>query len=206
MKTIVIYFSENGKMETLSNVLREQLAADISEIQAVPSKIYSNKFMRAFGSIKNKGILPIENTVSDYENIVILVPVHRGCPSDEMCLFIRGYSLSDKRVYCIMCYEGNIRDAEEKLCIEFQQQDINCTGMLEINMLDNELLEKISKKEKIVYIDENGIYLRGQKDVQQDIEMEKEVTAQVKEDKKADDNMEIDFSYNHIMNKESQKK
>jgi len=102
-KTLVVYFSHSGKTQTVANLIRRNLNADIVRIEPSEpySQVYRETTQRARNELNNDTYPEIKNTdvkVSNYDVIFLGYPIWGGRAPRPVMTFLASQDFADKTV------------------------------------------------------------------------------------------------------------
>lgn len=123
MKTLIIYYSETGSTEVISQVLSYHLKADMAQIRDMkPRDGFKNKLVAPFDAFReNKTeIYPPNINLSSYDLIYIGTPVWASKPTPAILTIIDNIDLRGKDVILFATMNGTggaatIERMEEKV-------------------------------------------------------------------------------------------
>lgn len=101
MKTLIIYYSQNGSTEVVARTLAKELKTDILEIKDLKQRSsLTNKITSCFDALKEKKtkISPNEVDLSQYSTIYIGTPTWAGKPTPAIVTLIDKSNLRNKDV------------------------------------------------------------------------------------------------------------
>ena len=96
MKTLIIYFPSNKKIEMLVNLLSSTLKADCVKIEEVVKSKFFNRIKSKLGW--GSSIYPLNVNFLDYDNIILVTQTFGKHISPAMYTFIREYSFNNKNL------------------------------------------------------------------------------------------------------------
>lgn len=147
MNTLVVYFPDNKRVDTIVKVIASDLKADIVEINAVVNSIVLNKLKFKLGC--GSSIYPLNVNLLNYDNIVIVSQVIGKHISPVLYTFIREYSFRSKNLYCVLCFNRDAEKAKKSVLNEFEEINIKCKAIVKIKTDDNTIN---ALKERKVYL------------------------------------------------------
>ena len=111
MKAIVIFYSLEGNTKLISNIIADEINADILELK--PKKdVTKNKFMKylwggksVFMNEKPELINKIPD-LSEYDTIIIGTPIWAGNYAPAINTFINKCEIKNKRIGLFVCHGG----------------------------------------------------------------------------------------------------
>lgn len=101
MKTLIIYYSQNGSTEVVARTLAKELKTDILEVKDLKQRSsLTNKITSCFDALKEKKtkISPNEVDLSQYSTIYIGTPTWAGKPTPAIVTLIDKSNLRNKDV------------------------------------------------------------------------------------------------------------
>ncbi len=101
MRTLIIYYSQNGSTETVARTLAKELKTDILEVKDLKQRSgLTNKLTSCFDAIREKRtkIAPSEVDLSQYSSIYIGTPTWAGKPTPAIITLIDKCNLRNKDV------------------------------------------------------------------------------------------------------------
>lgn len=135
MKPLILCYSFTGKTKKICGNLAKTLGADFVELKEITKR---NKFS-AFtsGTIKalqrkTSDIRPVHCDIERYECLVVATPVWAGNVTPAMNDFLREYEITGKKVYGLLVYSSNPKDAAKMLQEEIEKQGATCPNVLSI--------------------------------------------------------------------------
>ncbi len=123
-KTLVVYFSAQGKTAKVAGELAEHLGADLFEIKPLHPYTdadlrYTNPLARCNKEKFGKKDVPVAgkvNSFADYDEVFIGFPIWYGCAPNVVNTFCQEYNWAGKRVYAFATSGGSgIGKTAEKL-------------------------------------------------------------------------------------------
>ena len=123
-KTLVAYFSAQGKTAKVAGELAEHLGADLFEIKPLHPYTdadlrYTNPLARCNKEKLGKKDVPVAgkvNNFADYDEVFIGFPIWYGCAPNVVNTFCQEYNWAGKRVYAFATSGGSgICKTAEKL-------------------------------------------------------------------------------------------
>ena len=123
-KTLVAYFSAQGKTAKVAGELAEHLGADLFEIKPLHPYTdadlrYTNPLARSNKEKLGKKDVPVAgkvNNFADYDEVFIGFPIWYGCAPNVVNTFCQEYNWAGKRVYAFATSGGSgIGKTAEKL-------------------------------------------------------------------------------------------
>ncbi len=123
-KTLVAYFSAQGKTAKVAGELAEHLGADLFEIKPLHPYTdadlrYTNPLARCNKEKLGKKDVPVAgkvNNFADYDEVFIGFPLWYGCAPNVVNTFCQEYNWAGKRVYAFATSGGSgIGKTAEKL-------------------------------------------------------------------------------------------
>ena len=123
-KTLVAYFSVQGKTAKVAGELAEHLGADLFEIKPLHPYTdadlrYTNPLARCNKEKFGKKDVPVAgkvNNFDDYDEVFIGFPIWYGCAPNVVNTFCQEYNWAGKRVYAFATSGGSgIGKTAEKL-------------------------------------------------------------------------------------------
>ncbi len=123
-KTLVAYFSAQGKTAKVAGELAEHLGADLFEIKPLHPYTdadlrYTNPLARCNKEKFGKKDVPVAgkvNNFADYDEVFIGFPIWYGCAPNVVNTFCQEYNWTGKRVYAFATSGGSgIGKTAEKL-------------------------------------------------------------------------------------------
>lgn len=123
-KTLVAYFSAQGKTAKVAGELAEHLGADLFEIKPLHPYTdadlrYTNPLARCNKEKFGKKDVPVAgkvNNFADYDEVFIGFPIWYGCAPNVVNTFCQEYNWAGKRVYAFATSGGSgIGKTAEKL-------------------------------------------------------------------------------------------
>ena len=123
-KTLVAYFSAQGKTAKVAGELAEHLGADLFEIKPLHPYTdadlrYTNPLARCNKEKLGKKDVPVAgkvNNFADYDEVFIGFPIWYGCAPNVVNTFCQEYNWTGKRVYAFATSGGSgIGKTAEKL-------------------------------------------------------------------------------------------
>lgn len=123
-KTLVAYFSAQGKTAKVAGELAEHLGADLFEIKPLHPYTdadlrYTNPLARCNKEKFGKKDVPVAgkvNNFGDYDEVFIGFPIWYGCAPNVVNTFCQEYNWTGKRVYAFATSGGSgIGKTAEKL-------------------------------------------------------------------------------------------
>lgn len=123
-KTLVAYFSAQGKTAKVAGELAEHLGADLFEIKPLHPYTdadlrYTNPLARCNKEKFSKKDVPVAgkvNNFADYDEVFIGFPIWYGCAPNVVNTFCQEYNWAGKRVYAFATSGGSgIGKTAEKL-------------------------------------------------------------------------------------------
>lgn len=123
-KTLVAYFSAQGKTAKVAGELAEHLGADLFEIKPLHPYTdadlrYTNPLARCNKEKFGKKDVPVAGKVinfADYDEVFIGFPIWYGCAPNVVNTFCQEYNWAGKRVYAFATSGGSgIGKTAEKL-------------------------------------------------------------------------------------------
>ena len=124
MKTLVVFFSAQGRTAKIARLLAEHLKADLFEIKPLHPYTdadirYTNPLARCNKEKLGKKDVPIVGKVenfSDYDEVFIGFPIWYGAAPNVVNTFCKEYEWTGKRVYALATSGGSgIGKTAEKL-------------------------------------------------------------------------------------------
>ncbi|NLG17117.1 MAG: flavodoxin family protein [Fibrobacter sp.] len=112
MKTLVVYYSKSGNNKFLAGKIAEKLGSDIEQI--VP-RLNAFAIQVLFSLIgKGMGIKAPAHSISEYEKIVICVPIWMGKLIYPAYAFITRFLNSIRKLYFVTCCGGDESEKDSR--------------------------------------------------------------------------------------------
>jgi len=136
MKQIILFYSYSGRTKILAGMKALELNADIEEITEVKKmSVIKAYVVGGFYALRRKRVKinPIKANLSDYEQIIIMVPVWAGNPAPAFNS-IKRLIPSGKKIELIMISAGGgTKKSAEKTKEFFINRGCEVTGYTDVN-------------------------------------------------------------------------
>lgn len=152
MRTIVVYFSLEGNVKYVADIISDYMKADSLRIEPVknyPKGNFSKFFWCGKSAVfgETPKLAPYKFDKDEYEIIIIGTPVWAGSYAPPVKTFLRENDLSDKKIALFACNSGG---AAEK-----------CFSKLKLEMPDSDVIAALTLKEpKVKQLDENIVKIK----------------------------------------------
>lgn len=119
--TLLIYYSFEGNTGFAAKELAKHLDVDVERLKVTvePPKKGLAKFLHGGKSAlrhEDPGLIPLQNNVNDYYDIILAFPVWAGTWPPAVEAFLRAYPFTRKNIYIVACSaSGNAAGAIDKL-------------------------------------------------------------------------------------------
>jgi len=135
MKPLVLCYSFTGKTKRICGSLAKTLGADFVELKEIAHRNKLSAF--TLGTIKalqrkSSDVRPVHCDIEQYDCLVVATPVWAGSVTPAMNDFLREYEIADKKVYGLLVYGSNPKDAAKMLQEEIEKQGAVCPNVLSI--------------------------------------------------------------------------
>lgn len=161
MKTLIVYFPSNKKIEVLVNLLSSTLKADCVKIEEVVKSTFFNRIKSKLGW--GSSIYPLNVNFLDYDNIILVTQTFGKHISPAMYTFIREYSFNNKNLYCLLCFNKDIDKATKSILHEVNESESICKAIIKIKTDENTISALKEGKVYLTFDRNNKIILRDKK-------------------------------------------
>lgn len=135
MKPLVLCYSFTGNTKKICGKLTKTLGADFVEIKEITHRNKFSAFTSGlFKAIKRQtsDIRPVHTDIERYDCLIVATPVWAGSVTPAMNDFLREYEIYGKKVYGLLVYGSNPKDAAKMLREEIEKQGAACPNVLVI--------------------------------------------------------------------------
>ncbi len=161
MKTLIAYFPDNKRIETVVKILCSTLKADCAEIDEVVKNTFLKKIKSSLGW--SSSIYPLDTNFLSYDNIIIATQTFGKHISPAMYTFIREYSFDNKSLYCLLCFNKDVEEATKNILNEIEESGSICKAVIKIRTDESTINALKERKVYLVFDRNNKIVLRDKK-------------------------------------------